>query len=344
MSTNNKVFQVLVTKSNQAPKAKNFGIADLAAGQIGVFDAETGLTVDATSTGVSKKVFLAVGNTDVDQVQFSAGQAIEKDYLRNVTLKDYVAPQSFVFTLGGYTAFNDTDYALKIEFRNLQIYMRQGTNQFTKTFAVRTSVNEAIEPNLDLATKLLAELNLDESGMFTAVALDPSDDSVITDLAAFGVSDPGVAPKIKITANDLAILTYYGINPRYYYPRQTVLIPSLVDGFTSEATLTVTNTGTAEQGNAYEIKQKEYKAGGWNGKPGPYRTSSHLGFPYEGITLNAVDGGHYLQIELVHDTFSTAGWGEYINNLMTIVAIPTGETTTINGLKAILNAVLGTTL
>lgn len=343
MSTNNKVFQVLVTKSNQAVLAKDKDVSQLAAGQIGVFNAETGLSVDATATGV-KAVFLAVGNADIEKIQFSAGQNIEKNYLRNATLKDYVAPQNFVFNLSGYKALNDTDYALKLEFRNMQIYMRQGTNQFAETYLVTTSANEDVEPNLDLATKMLAELNNDPRGMFTAVCLNPSDNSVIADLAAFGVANPGVAPKIQVTANSLAILTYYGINPKYYYPRQTVIVPSLTAGFTNEAVLTVTNVGVAEQGNAYEIKQKEYKAGGWNGKPGPYRTSSHLGYPYEGITFNAVDGAHYLQIELVHDTFSTSGWGEYINNLMTTVAIPTGETTTINALKTVLNAVLGTSL
>ena len=346
MSTNNKVMQVLVTKGNQAPVAKDKAISDLAAGQIGVFNADTGLSIDATATGVTK-IFLAVGNTDPEKVQFSAGQSIQKSFFRHANLKDYVAATPYVFELSGYKALNGVDYAIKLEFRNMKVYNRQGTNQFTRTYSVTTSSDENTEPILDLATKLIAEFALDTdiSGMFTVAAYSPLDNSLITDLAAFGVAHPGVAPKIRITANTFAIENYLGLNPLYIYPRQGVVLASLVDGFTSEATIATIGTPVAEQGAAYDIKQKEYKAGGWSpGKGGNYRTSSHLGYPYNKFYYNAVDGVNYMQLELIYDFYSTAGWSEYLSNLQTIVAIPTGETTTSNGLKAILNAVLGTSL
>ena len=347
MSTNNKVFQVLVTKGNAAIASVGDAIEDLAVGQIGIFDAETNLAIDGSVP--VKDFYLAVGvnnngGNTVEKVLFSAGQNIQKDYVRNVNLQPYVAPVDFVFDLANFTkALNDVEYGVKMEFRNMQIYMRQGTNQFTKTFTVTTSANEDVDPIIDLAKKLIAEFNLDESEMFTASAVTALG-VAIPDLDAWGVANPGAAPHIRITANEVAIYKYLGINPRYYYPRQTVIIPSLVTGFTSEATLTTVTEGVAEQGNSYDIKQKEYKAGGFNGQPGPYRTSSTLGFPYQGIEYNAVDGKTYLQINLVYDFFSTAGWGEYLNNLQTIIAVPMTDKVTSASLVSALNDLLNTTL
>ena len=49
---------------------------------------------------------------------------------------------------------------------------------------------------------------------------------------------------------------------------------------------------------------------GFNGKPGPYRTSTSLGFPYaELAAFHAVAGTSYIQIHIVNDFYSTAGWG-----------------------------------
>ena len=340
MSTNNKVFQVLVTKSNQALATVGETVADLAPGQLGVFDAETGLAIDETAT--PKELFLAVG-IDANNVQFSAGQSIQKDFVRNVTLKDYTAPVSFVVKVGSYKALNDMDYAIKLEFRNMQIYMRQGTNQFTKTFAVTTSADEDVEPTLDLAKKMLAELNNDADGLFTAKLYAGGVDITAT-VDTWATTHVGAAPDIYITPNNVALTNYLGINPKYYSPRQTVILPSLVDGFTSEALITTVTEAVSEQGNAYDIKQKEYKAGGWNGKPGPYRTSTTLGFPYEGLSYQAVDGAHYLQVDIIYDFFSTSGWGEYLNNLMTTIAIPAGDTVTIADVVTVLNGILGSTI
>lgn len=347
MSTNNKVFQVLVAKADSAILRAGLTVEDLAVGQIGIFDAETNLSIDKTATN-KKNFYLAVaidsdGDTVVDKFMFSAGQNIQKDFIRNVELKDYVAPVNFVCEVYDFTNVkNGAEYAVKLEFRNMQIYQRQGTNQFTKTFAVSTTEDASVSPIYDFSKKLLDEMNADESGMFTAGAYTAAG-VPIADLAVWCAANPTLAPHIRITGNELAIYKYYGINPRYYYPRLTVIIPSIL-GFTSEAKVGVITPAVAEQGNAYEIKQKEYQAGGWNRQPGPYRTSSTLGFPYEGIEFNAVDNLKYIQIHLVYDYFSTAGWGEYLSNLMTIIAIPNTYSVLTASLVEALNAILGISL
>lgn len=351
MSTNNKVFQILPTKGDKAMLAATQAISDLTEGQIGIFDADTNISVDATSLATTKPKNFYIGlGIAGGKVMFSTGQHIQVENVRNVTLQNYVAPVSQSFDIGDFTAENDTQYTLKLEFRNMEIYMRQGTNQFVKPFSVKTSSNADIEPIQDLAWKLFTDINLNGEGLYTATLRNPSTHALLGDKAAFDVwvaANPGVAPDIRIVVDDLAIMEYLGINPRYYYPRQTVIIPSLVEGFTEEATITEVSAATAEQGNAYEIKQKMYKAGGWNQKPGPYRTSSHLGYPYQELASaydGITEGAHYMQIHLVNDFFSTAGWGEYLSNCQTTIAIPTADDTTSADVVAALNLLLGAAL
>jgi len=81
MSTNNKVFQVLVTKGNAALPSRSATLDSLAVGQLGIFDAKTNLAIDGTTNPV-RDFYLAVGvdndgDTVMDGVNFSAGQLIQ---------------------------------------------------------------------------------------------------------------------------------------------------------------------------------------------------------------------------------------------------------------------------
>lgn len=346
MSTNNKVSQVLVV-SGTPLLAAGSGVSALAAGKIGIFSVDTGLSV---TNAALKEFYLAVGAATGKQTRFSAGQSIKSANIKSVTTKSYVAPVANSFTLGGFKAENDTDYALKLEIRDMQIYMRQGTNQFTKTYAVRTSSNLDVEPIQDLAWKLYSELKLDESGLFTVTINDP-----VTPFAAFAdkaaydtwvAANAGVCPNIIVTATFVDENGYLGINPQYYFPRNIKLIPSLVEGFTEEATITVTAEGVVEQGSGYDIRQKEYKAAGWNGETGPYRTSSHLGFPYKGIAdaYQAVETTNYAQVCIVYDAEDQSG--HKFSNLETIVVFPntTAQIAVANAFIDALEVVTGLTI
>lgn len=351
MSTNNKVFQVLPTVGDKAILAATKNLFELAEGQIGIFDADTNLAVDATSlaTAKPKNFYLALGIPNGKKA-FSTGQHIQIENVRNVNIMPYVAPVSYSFDLGDFLAENDTEYGLKLEFRNMEIYMRQGTNQFIKPFVVKTASNPDIEPIQDLAWKLYNEINNNSNGLYTATLRNPATHADISTKVAFDAwvaLNPATAPDIRIAANDVAIMEYLGINPRYYYPRQTVIIPSLTAGFTDEATITEVTASVAEQGSGYDIKQKMYKAGGWNQGPGPYRTSSTLGFPYQDLSkayFNIDEAETYMQITITNDFFSTAGWGEYLNNCQTTVAIPSGDDTTSASVVAAFNLLFGTAL
>ena len=122
----------------------------------------------------------------------------------------------------------------------------------------------------DLTTKLLQAFNSDAAGMFKAEAIEEPGGSVIADLATY-IADPLNADAldtlgIRITTVPLAIQQFCSINTMYYNPRQTVVIPSLIEGFNCTGKITITQTALDEEGNGYDIKQKEYHAGGWNGR------------------------------------------------------------------------------
>ena len=322
MSTNNKVFQVLVTKGDKALAVAGTKVDALEDGQLGIFDASTNLAVDTPV----KEFYLAVGvDTDgdgtIDNIVTSAGQVIQSANVRDITSQEYTAPTPMEFEITDYdTVLPDTDYSVKLEFRNAQIYTRQGYNQFAKTFSVRTSCVEADATPAKLTDLLVEAFEADESGMF--------------EVEAIGTTG------VKITANPLKINNFSDVNTMYYNPRQTVIIPSLVDGFNCTGKVEVTVEGVVEQGSGYDIKQKEYHAGGWNGKPGPYRASTAVGLAMPGFEYLADSSAKYDQIHLVYDQFSTAGWGEYLNNLMTTIAVPTGGTVTLAALTAALEAML----
>ena len=439
MSRNNDVFQVLVTSGNQAVLPAGQDIGTLAVGQIGVFDNETGLSIDGTN--LNRNFFLAVGvdrdgDTLMDDINKSAGQYIQRINMRFYSFRPHTAAQPMIAELTGFKAECDTDYALKLEFRNQEIYRRQGYNQFSKTYAVRTgccddcsndcptgscqelgvlltdevnaetdglvnaelfvnqgSIQITGEPTADgnitvtangesqviaildadtasgVATKVAAAFSSSTTNLavangdtvtFTSLATISTPTgtvtytdtgttgatATVTDFASVVVTSStlnsltGVCPGVRLTTVPLAINKFCDINLKYYRPRQTVIIPSLVDGFNCNGTITITQEAANEEGSGYDIRQKEYHAGGWNGRPGPYRVSEATGTAQNGFEYFADQSVKYDQFWLTYDLQSVAGWQEHFNNLATCIAIPDSDGDTINGLVDILDNLL----
>lgn len=366
MSRNNDVSKVLVTSGNSAVLAADNKPEDLAVGQIGVFDADTGLSVDATST--PKTFYLAVGVDDngdavMDDIETSAGQLIQRNNVRYYSFRPHTAAQPMIFDVTGYTkALCDYEYILRLEFRNQEIYRIQGSNQFTKAYAFKTSCCNEDQANLDgneITIKLVEAINTDDSGLVTAVAVtrqaltaathgvaaDLAEGAVVSDsdmtaIQAFNAANAGseVFTDVRITSVPLAINNFTGINLKYFHPRQTIIIPSLLEGFECEGTTEVVQDAAMEEGSGFDIQQKEYHTFGW-GKTGPYVVNTATGTSKE-LVYRASKTVKYDQIALEYDQFSVGGWQEYLNNLSTIVAVPDNDTTTRNGLITILDAFL----
>lgn len=362
MATTNPVFQVLVTSGNQAPLAAGSRVDALAIGQIGVFNYHTGLSLGAASiVGDTRDIFLAVGidplaTGSLADINKSAGQVIQVRNAKSLTMKGYTIALPKIVDLTDLKANCESDYALKIEFRNQAIYSMQGYNGFTKTFAYRTgccadSCSTCAEGDCnELALGLVQNINNDPDGLVTAQLIDyttvgtGADAIVVAEGAEYtawvaNIANAGLCLGIRLTSVATAINNYNGINLGYFNPRGTDIIVSLVDGFSCNGTLTTYQELRYQQGLGYDIQQLEYVAGGWNGKPGPYRVSTSTNMQRDGITYFASRSGTYTQLSLTYDQMSVGGWLEYLNNLETIVAIPCADTTTLTGLVAILDVI-----
>lgn len=360
MATTNPVNQVLVSSGNQAILGAGNKVDNLAVGQLGVFNAHTGLSLSAASiTGDTRDIFIAVGidpNSvgSLQDINRSAGQHIQVRNAKTYTVRGYMAAAPKIVDITDFKAKCESDYAIKIEFRNQKVYGINGYNQFSKTFNYFTSCcadacDTCADGNCnDLALGLVKNINADTDALVIASLIDytttPGTPVVIAEGAAYDawvadIANAGKCLGIRLTGQTEAINAYCSINMKYYNPRGTDLLVSLPTGFECNGKVTVTQELTYSEGAGYDVRALEYVAGGWNGKPGPYRVSELNGVAREGFQYFASTSVNYHLLSLTYDFMSVGGWQEYLNNLETIVAIPCADTTTLQGLVAVLDAI-----
>lgn len=164
--------------------------------------------------------------------------------------------------------------------------------------------------------------------------------TVVSDLTTFESVYPGVCLGIRLTTNVDTLKPFSTVNVKYYNPRGTNIIVSLTEGLgICNGTVTTVTELQYSEGKGYDIEHLEYIAGGWNGKPGPYRLSPSTGLAREGFEYYAVRATNYNVVTLEYDQFSVGGWLEYLNNLRTIIAIPCADSVTLLAFIAILDAI-----
>ena len=357
MSRNNDVFKVLVSKGNLGLLAAGSKPTALAVGQIGFFDSNTGLSV--TSGTNVRNFYLGVGldidgDTVLDNVAKSSGSGIQSKNIRYASVRPYNPGRPQIVKLAGYLAEGATEYGIKLELRNQEIYRSQGYNQFTETYITKTpdaGTCSTLCPSSDanLVTKdLKFQINSSATKLVTAEAIARQTipitvpgfpvlraaGTVLTDvevdaLIAFNktqtVTSAYLYTDLQITTVTQAIRNYCSVNLMYFYPRETVVIASPIIGFQNNGTLTTVQTPIFEEGSGYDIKQLEYEAFGW--VDGPYRLSTLNGVA-DDVNYNAAKSEKYTQYALTYDEMSEGGWEQFYNNEATIVAIPNGDTVT----------------
>lgn len=159
-------------------------------------------------------------------------------------------------------------------------------------------------------------------------------------IATFIAANPGVNASLRITANQADDVPFNGNIPvKYYSSRDQKLIISLVDGFDCNGTIVETQSSQIEDGYGRELAFLEYEAGGWNGNPGPYRTSAVTGLQKGNYDSFITPTAKYTQVVLTYDQFSVGGWLEYLNNLMSIIAIPCADSVTLQSLFTMFDAI-----
>ena len=365
MSRNNDVFHLLVTKGNQAVLAKDKKVTELLPGQIGAFDYNTNLSFDATVTTAPKNFYLAVGldagNGTLGDIMKSAGSHVQGKNVAFFSFRPYTPGRPMKVLLKDYVANCETEYGVKLELRNQEIYRTQGYNQFTKTYSMKTSCCDGCTPTCpsgdanEITRQLFINVSNDVSGLIKAnikirggatvagVTPDANGNITLADIEtimAFNATqtDPAdfVYTDLEFETVPQTIQDFTSVSLNYMYPRQTVVILTKVEGFKCTGDIEVTQTAVFEEGAGIDIKQLEYIAKGWT--EGPYRVSS-VNSIAENRAFVTDATAKYDVFALTYDQFSLGGWLEYFHNQASIIAIPTADATTRNGLAAILDKV-----
>ncbi len=369
---NNDVFQVLVTSGNNALAADDATVGDLLPGQLGVFNADTGLAYATAVPAGTRAITLAVGvdktgSGTLEDIRTSAGQYIQTKGITDFTFKPHSAGQAMKVTVGSYKADAETEYGIRVEFRNAKINRIQGFNQFSKAFLVKTPATTdcttgcgSLDANI-LTQLFITNINADVSKLVLAqpvarqtltiathgTSANYAAGAVMTDadvarlivFNATAIPANEVFADFQLVSQPLAIGTYCSINLHYYKLLETVLIVSLIEGFGGSGATTINQYPVYEEGSGVNIQQKEYHASGWAGS-GPYKLSQVTGMDYGNIQYLASKTAKYDQFILQYDQTSEAGWQEYSNNLSTVIAIPEASTVTRQAVATIFNSFL----
>ena len=355
MSRNNDVFQVLVTKGNQAVLAAGNEVTDLLPGQAGVFSFESNLSIDGTVP--TRNFYVAVGLDEdgdgvTDNIRKSAGSHIQTRNIAFYSYRPFEAGRPMILEFKDFKTKCGEQYGIAIEFRNQQIYRTQGYVQFKVNYVVEgvccdgcSTGCESGDDNL-VAKKLVDAINNDPKGFVKAEMFNTTTDAVVTDYDAFVAanlavntdSDPANDVKlgVRITSIPQKINKYMGIDTKYFHMRETFLVPSKLIGFECNGEFSVKQTAKVTQGLGYDIQYLEYLAGGWNGNPGPYRTYKVNGLA-KPITYVAETNTQYGILALTYDQFSIGGWLEYLNNEASIIAIPQADSVTRASLLGVID-------
>lgn len=369
MSRNNDVFHLLVTKGNQAILAKDKKVTELLPGQLGVFDFYSNTSIDATSTELPKNFYLAVGvgsGANTVDIQKSAGSHIQGKNTVFYSFRPYTPGQAMKVQLKNYVADCETEYGIKLEFRNSEIYRTQGYNQFTKAYTMKTSCCKGCSPTCpsgdanEITRQLLINIANDPAGLvigraIARQALTAATHGVSADIAKGGVvSDANLAAMMAFNATqpdnstfvytDLEIETvpqvvsdFCSINLKYFNLRQTVILASKIAGFECNGTVETTQDVVFEEGAGYDVKQMEYFTKGWTDSP--YRVSGLYGLANE--TAFVTDASAKYDIfAITYDQFSLAAWQDFLHHQASVIAIPTADTVTRDGVAAILDKLL----
>lgn len=371
MARNNDVYSVLVTQGNQAVLAAGNKVTALLPGQIGVFDANTNLSIAAAGAPSVRNYYIAVGvdtngDSATDEVVKSGGNLIQKANLKYYTYRPHTPGQTMKVKLSNYTADCETEYGIKLEMRNQEIYRTQGYNQFTHTYSIVTSCCTGCDPTCpsgdanEITRLLIANINSDPNGLVVARALarqalvaadipglsgDIAAGAVVSDANILAVmafnatqADPAdyLYTDLEIETVTQSLRNFNGsINMNYFWPRETVVIATKIEGFKCNGTLAVTQQAVFEEGSGYDLKQKEYIAKGW--KEGPYRVSTLNGVADDRYFITNINT-KYDVFALSYDQHSRGAWLYYDNPEATLIGIPTTDATTRAALVAILDA------
>lgn len=350
MSKNNSVFNVLPTSGDSAILAKDQTWDALADGQLGIFNSDTGLSVDATSAVPRDIHFITAHDTNgdgqIDDIRRSPGFVFQTGNVESYNVRKYNPPRTQKFVISGIKASCDTTYSIKFQGWNDDVFRTIGWNAYSKRFTVDTG---CCDPCADcecgtgsckeLAYKLAMNINETSNGMLKAGLL--TDTGAALAFTAYDAYAADAANKDKcldIEIESMAAATISnlcGIPVGYSWTRVMAFEVILGTGFTcSNGLVTETQELMYEQGAKGDIQMCEYQAGGWNGNPGLNR--QYAGGLARPITYLA-NAPKYDQIWITNHQREIAGWHAHDANLSLNIAVPSTDSTTLASVIAVLD-------
>lgn len=359
----NPIQRVLVATSNTAVLAKDLTINSLTPGKLGFFDYDTNLSVDATNIVNKNRVYIALGvdktgSGTLEDVYQSGGQFIQKNRISNYSLKCYSPAQPKVMDVTNFKAQCDTEYGIKIQVGSEEGRRMHGMSLVNKTFLVKTSCCKQEDctscPEGDcneLAKLLYSAINSDVEKIFKAEFLDYTTTPGTPVIVAPGAVDAWIVANtnvgtpavtnclgLRITTIPSGMRKYCNILADYFQNRSVDMNVSLIAGFSCNGKVTLIQDNKIEEGLGFDIRAIEYSAGGFNGKPGPYRLSTLAGFPLEGFESNVTDTAKYTQVYLNYGNDSVSGFQDFSSNVETLLVFPCANSTALASFLAVMDA------
>ena len=379
MSRTNDITTVLPAKTGTDLCPKNRAISTLADGMIGIFDANTGLSIDQTTSaadlGKIREIFFALGigapvNSMIPKVRKSTGDVIQTRKINTYTYQTVSASRPKIVKIDPGTNANcEQDFLLKVEFKNGELYRTQGFNQFAKTYGITTGACDNCftcfsgDPN-EVVKLMVASINADGEDLITAAAYskqeiavgdvtglsgdlnagDPISDADLMVLVAFNKTVDTVAERyysyFTITSSATGLAKYSSINLSYFYMRQTDIIVSTLDGFAFDATTSITQEIVNEEGSGYDLQNQEYHAMG-SGENGPYRVSYTTCIAKDTVEYLVDKTAQYNVINLGYANSFMGETREYdFHGNRTIIAIPIADTTLRSAIITVLDGIV----
>lgn len=319
MKNDNSMFQVLVATTLEA-KAK--AMSDLVANELGVFDVDTGVTIDSTTAAAAKAIKMFMIPTNSNNILKSVGKEINLKRLNSVTKKAYTTGVDAVIEVTFPAIGDDADAVIPegepigVTFRiaDSKIMTTVYGNEVRKFFML-----EALSGQDATATAFAAMINNDvesttNGGFISATAAD----EVVTITFA--------------NSNTDGSLTLYNKSVTAYPSDTNITIDTNDDGGT------LTPHFAYAQGKGAFVQELERIAAGWNGSTGlgAYRFRGLLPLYSEFEPEASASAGYNLYV-FNYDLDYPQNVNK-INNVETIVAIPSTATTMITNFEAIVSA------
>ena len=130
---------------------------------------------------------------------------------------------------------------------------------------------------------------------------------------------------LVIESKELKKAHFSQINMHYYKDRFTSLEISLIEGFCCGAEVVTDQEAAPSVGEGYDVMYREYRAGGWNGRPGPYRTYAVTGLAKDEIVYHADQNKNYNLFSITYEIERIAGWLDHRSWVTVEIALDASE-------------------